>query len=412
MLASLFLLLLPFCQTGVNYYASVSTLLAILAVVLYWSSIFRGVLRSPWLGPVVVVMFLPTIFNGVDLLQELLRTARESLLLVILVGAIRGAEVERPRPISRPASQLLFVLLTAFFVMAALQTVLYSRNVYFGLPKDLYIMGTGTIADETRLGYSEGNLRPSATYSEPSYLGLVLLSLAMVIGSKAQTRRGKVMLGLIVVTGLLSRSASFLLTGALMLVVPAIVQRRRGGANLRTVGLALLVALPVFLFTKAGALLDRLSKASSSPTADFSAQMRLVGPIEALPGYLSDHPFGLPISQALKVLPQYYPSEVLAHGFGSDNALFNFFFSYGLLAVIPLAAIFLAARDLRIKLFLFSCMMFNGGFLRADITAMMVFAALNYLSPATEVARRPLQKARTAPPRARFKRPLAVQRAR
>lgn len=368
---------LPFVQVGFSYYASVALLLLLVGVMHYRRFIVAGVKRVPLVIFASVLMLIPGVRAvGADASDDLLRCAREGVLLVLLASGIAGLEFHALKLSYGVRMRWTSWWCAGMLALVAVQILFYARGIYFGLPASWYVMNSSTIATELSLKYSEGNLRPSGTYGEASYLGFVLLSLGLMVAPLAQQRRVQAALALIVGIGLLSRSLSFFLSAILVLLIPMLLNRRNGRRG--AIGAAL-VALPLLMFTQAGAVLDRLAVAGWSTTADVSTTSRVWAPLSALPSYLIDHPLGLGFKEVLIVGPTYYPSSVMLTEIGFDNGLLNLFFKYGLLGAVVVVALMSASRDPRIRFYLLCSMMFNGDFFSIDKVGIILISVAGYI---------------------------------
>lgn len=315
---------------------------------------------------------------------DMLRCVREAILYAVLICAIvgfSGHTAARP-----PSLRLLLILSACLCLLVAVQTLSLREGVYLGFPRWAYVSGKDTIANALALKYGANELRAAGTFSEPSYLGFFLLSLALTVSPiLAINRQARLILGIILVTGLLSRSLSFLLSAALVLFVPALLatSRKKAGQHRASKGslvLPAVLAITTLALTSAGRLLARLGNAMSLNTVDSSTSGRIFAPLAALPGFLLQHPLGVPFS----ILPREVYSQVPYSmrppfdRFSVDNAFLNFFFFYGIFAVPILILIMIAAREWRLRFYLLVCMMFNGGFLTIDKIAVILMTLCMY----------------------------------
>lgn len=388
MIAALITLLSPFIQLGPSYYASVASVILVLGVLVWWRPLATGFGHAGLL--LVVVLFMPLALTGgpsIDPLNDKLRIGRESVMLVLLLAAMMGFG-NTDRRIATPPVWLLVALAGGYFLVAWLQTRAYNEGRYLGLPFEWFAIDGGTFASELALIYGPESLRPAATFSEPSYFGFVLLSFALMLSPLAgKSRLATTGLALAVAAGLLSRSLSFFLSVLLVIVLPfALARQKHRGALL--LGM-IAVVVPLIAFS-GSALLSRLGNATSIETADASTADRIFGPLLAMPSYLADYPAGSPFSSLTQTLAPHIANRTASVDDILNNALFNLIFAYGVVGFAIVAAILVAARDLRTRLYMVTCAMFNGAFLAIDKVAMITLTLAVYehcrrLAAATEI---------------------------
>lgn len=377
MLVTMLLLLLPFVQLGASYYASVATLMMAIVIMRWLPQIAHGAMQM-W-PLLLVVLFMPLQLRAapsIDPTADLLRILREGVMFVILVSAMRGLQM---RPSAEGAHAKLLIGLSLFFMaMSLIQMVYFARGAYFGFPEAMYSQLNGTIASEASLFYTADALRPHATFSEPSYLGFVLLSFAVVMAPRLDRSRLAVFtLGVILVVGLISRSLSFLLAFTVLIALPLLFEKRRS----RTVLVALIAALGLPLLIYVGPeLLHRLYEARSLSTVDSSTSARIVGPLSIIVQYLIDFPAGAPFSVIDRVLTPYIVGQFDSADDILVNAVFNLLFLYGLIGLVMLPIIIFAARGWRMRVYLVCAMMNSGAFLSIDKVAIICLTVALYQS--------------------------------
>ncbi len=376
MLTSILILLMLAIQLGPSYYASVASVALILVIINWFSPIAAGAIRSARFSWIVVLMPLQLLdLPSYDPSADLLRVAREAVLFVLLCGAVLGAryaatEKLRPTPVAAIVGIIGFL-----FLLAVVQSIMLPRGVYIGVPEAYYTLETGTIATEAALRWTADALRPTGTFSEPSYLGFVLISLSLMLAPRLDTFRSTLpLLIVIILTGLLARSLAFVFALGLVILLPIAFQRGRN-RGLIVVG-ALLGVAAALVFTPAVSIIGRLFLAASSTTADYSTNVRIVAPFQTLPGYLLAHPFGAPFSVVDRVLMGFIPDTSIDVQEFRSNAFTYLFFIYGIVAAPLIGLTVRCARDLRSGLYLLICFFFNGTYFAIDkvaIIAMTIF---------------------------------------
>jgi hypothetical protein len=376
MYIALIILLLPFLQLGLSYWASVALIMALIMTVLNWPTLVKGFTARWYVLLVVPLMFLSVVFNPGDFSQDFLRVAREALFLVLIVCIVQGAGLRQVYIDPKLALRGYLFLTASIALLTLFQARQLARGVYFGFPAELYAQGVGTIPTELDLMYS--NLRPAATFSEPSYLAFILLSLLFSITYLIGKRKvAWFVILLILFSGLMSRAASFFLLVSLFGAV-ACGERLSWRGRALLIPAALLALAGIILFGSESSVLARLMDASS-PTGDYSIFVRIFGPLQALPYFPFEFPFGVPLSQVPQALLPYAlpygldPEEYITTG------LFNFIFEFGIVA-IPIAAILFWVRDRVVAVYLVCATLFNGSFLAVDKYAVISFAVVLYYS--------------------------------
>lgn len=376
---ALLLILFTLIQIGYSYWLSVASVAAVIMIIRLRVQLAVGFRARPWILFLPLLMAVPLAFErSADLTQDILRTAREALIACLMIVIIAGATLRPPSVNIRRFTQCLTLIAGFLFVLTLVQLVALKRGLYLGLPEQAYANGAGTIPNALDLRYSQ--LRPAGTFSEPSYLAFIMLSMLMIAAARLdRDRRGIVTAGLAFLTGLLSQAASFVLFAAVM--GAAFIARTIRGRNklllLLLLAIAAIVAFGVATLVLGVELkvVNRVQGGSSG--GDFSIFVRIFGPATILPSYLVYHPVGLPVSAIHDAIAPF--SKAL--GIDPDqylmNSLFNLFFEYGVLGA-PLAVLLIMRRDQLISLYLLSCMMLNGAFLAIDKLAVICMTIAIY----------------------------------
>ena len=377
MLIALIALLTPFVQLGTSYYASIATAMLVLGLVVWAIPLARGAGR---IAPLLIVaLFMPLSMIDApsdDRTADFLRIGREATMFVILLSAMAGLPGIELKKRFVPPYRVLAGLAVFFLILALAQTYFLNLGVYFGLPQTWYAQESNTLASDLSLIYTADSLRPHATFAEPSYFGFILLSMAlMVIPRLGRDRLTLWTLAIIVVAGLLSRSLAFFLALILVIVIPMVLERGRNAFAI--IGGMVVLAIPLILFS-GSSMLSRLGSATTASTADASTSDRVFGPLEALPGYLAQYPVGNPIAIADRALIPFLSNRTLDAADILNNALFNFFFAYGFVGFLLVGTILFGSRDLRVRLYMLTCTMFNGAFLAIDKVAIICLTLAIY----------------------------------
>ena len=370
-----FLLLLPALQLGTSYYVSVATLLLLIAMARGAGQLMFGLSRV-WLL-LLITAFMPLQFltyPSLDTAGDFLRIVREAVMFAILLAATIGF---RARPIEdKGHNKLILFLLVICFLMTLTQTFYYARGIYFGIPEAYFALESKTIADELTLRYIAENIRPHATFSEPSYLGFVLLSLSlMIVPRMGNSRLTIINLGLILVIGLLSRSLAFFLSFGVVIALPLIMERRGSRTSL---ALALaVVSLPAVALL-APQLIERLYDVGSSRTVDYSTTVRIIGPLSVLIPFLIYYPVGVPWSVVDRAIIPFAIESFVSGKELLDNGLFNVFFSYGIIGLALITSLLAFTKEWRVRAYLVACMLFSGSFFSIDKVAVICMTLALY----------------------------------
>lgn len=379
LLDAVLLLLVPFIQLGTSYYGSVAMLLAALAVIRLRGIVWTGLKAAPW-GPVLAVLMFASLLSGTgdDPVQDVLRVGREAVIAVLMIAIFTGVSRRSIQLNARMIVGLLIVMTSGLLLLTLVQAVALRGGVYVGVPAEWFVTGSGTIPGEKSLYYSKAALRPSGTFAEPSYLAFVMLSFMMIALASLEARRtGMLLLVVAVLCGLASQAASFVLFAGL---IGAIYLLQTGSAGRRAISgaVVILAAAAVLLLGTELGVIARVAGGFQAG-GDASIFARIFGPLQALPDFLAKYPFGQPMSLLPAVL---YP---FAKALGGDpeqflmNGLLNLFFAYGVIG-LPLAVALLMVRGWLPRLYVISCMMFNGAFLAIDKLALVALTLAIYES--------------------------------
>lgn len=371
----LFLALLPFVQLGFSYWVSIAVILALLLLMRAHRVAYPGSSSAPLWFLVIPFMFVPLLVEGgQDFSQDLLRIARQGVFFALMLAIVRGSFLQ-PIPLNeRVVMRALTVVVAVLLAYTMLQFIALQGGRYIGIPATFFAQDVKTIPSLLSLRYS--HIRPAASFSEPSYLGFIMLSALLLALPTSRRKFGyPLLIAMIMACGLLSQSASFVLfSGA---VGALAVMRKTSGR-----GRAFL--WPFFIVGGAGLLaygsdVGVLSRvfAGAAVQGDYSIFVRIFGPMQALPGFLADHPVGLPFSRLEDAMAPYtLPLGISPHEF-LMNGLFNLFFEFGVFGFVILAAL-LSVRDNIVRAYLISCMLFDGGFLAVDKFAVIGFTMFVY----------------------------------
>lgn len=398
MLNSLTFFLMPFIQIGFTYWVSPQTVLAGAVLIGSKRALKRGLQRDVAVkAGVIVLMFLPLLFNlSSASVWDFFRNGREAFFFVLLSSVSMGAKGVCTISHIHKAERAALIMVAGITGLVLVQAAFLARNVYFGIPPSFFIANADTLPVGDMLQFANGAFRPTATFGEPSYCGFILFSTFMMFAKRVSISRNvRIMIAMIFVDAVTLRSMSFLL--ALLVMSYFLFLRHIRLRRLLPVLYAGLIVLPiVFYFGNVGLLLSRVTSLTSSQ--DYSALARVGVPMLTIIPYLSAHPFGVPVSTIIEVLNPF----TLPFGMAGDeilqNALFNFFFFYGILGAVIVWAIVRTGSDINVKLYMLFCANFNGGLLSVDKFAVMCLAICFYeTAKVTLASNRSLRKPLTVP---------------
>ncbi len=378
MLVILMLIITPIMQLGLSFYASMSVVMLILVMMKWAPLLGQGATQANILLSIVLLMGLPLMLApSLDFNADLLRTLREAVMFLILASALVAFRTSPMLGDAEPPLMLFAGLVLFFFALCAVQSILLPRGIYFGFPESAFAQETGTIANDAALLADPESLRPQATFSEPSYLAFVLLSFSMMlIPRTTSSRTATIIMGAIVLVGLMSRSLAFLLTMAAVILFPLMLDRRAKRGMI--IAGSLVIGTLMLSLTSASILITRLTQARSVETTDYSTLARIGQPLQVIPRFLEAYPVGVPLSMLERAMAPFMPDTSMEPAEILQNAIFNFIFLYGLAGFLLFGALIFLARDLRTRLYIASCAMFNGAFLAIDKIAMIVMTLALY----------------------------------
>lgn len=350
-------------EVGTSYWVSFATLFAIFITWRWRDVIWAGFSSLPLFIFVPPLFFISLLIEPTtDLTQDVLHIGRETMFWLLLCGMLEGLKSFTIEIDRKKLKKFVFATIFFTFILSAYQFRQYQVGIYFGIPKEYFAQGQGTIAGDLDLAYS--HLRPAATFAEPSYLAFVLISVLFSVryfefpgGISPFTTI------LIVATGLISQSMSFVmffigLTGLALYTQPQFARYRAPATLIGSV-------LVLVLITSAAAFLSDTRFAKLGSTSDVSTFARIVGPLISLPEFIVMHPFGT-LSTTMTGMLDYFSSPYGMSGIEwTHNFLFNAIFLYGLGGIFILYFL-LKGRELIPMAYIFSCMFFNGTMLNQD----------------------------------------------
>jgi len=359
------ILAIPAIQYGLNYFASLAALLFLLIA---WNTRMR---IQPLQTVLVVLAFSLSLLWTTIYLPEapnLLREIRLAAGLLMLFWLLAGT----PRyDLSRFNGMWPLLVLAGLALFAIAQALAEKKGIALYMPKALFInsddisLASSWVEHAKEHGY-DWVIRPSAGFSEPSYLGGASLVLNFICLHTLKGRKQWLATGLALVACAVAQTFYGLIGN---LIITAVFHHRRfDKVAMVSLGMLalLLLALPIFA-AEPGRLENILSG------NDVSTGLRITQPFELI-GYLLAHePFGVPLT----VAPDYFMQHGLIEPFEDGpfhNGSLNLFFAYGWLG-FPLFVMLLRACGSGIcALFLLLLMTQNGAPLDFDKIVMCTLA--------------------------------------
>lgn len=344
---------IPFLQLGFSWWVTVSLGCAIW--LLFRVVIIRKV-KSPIMDSILLCtlggMMISIVVTPQAGSHDIVRVLREGLILMLLLQILSGtskiqSKTEKFLPWSITFTSIIELL------YSGIQFVGLQRGSFISLPFYLYGERGGVLPTVQDIRYSP--IRPTGTFTEPSYLGmvsvgLIICTLAVIHDKKIRT----IILSVNLLTILISQSKLGYFGLFMILVIMSLrkteVQKSKIKVYLVSAGLGILSA---FLIRELG------DQASDSFSSRFSI------PLKILPEFLLTNPFGFPFHLHSSLLLESNPSikwEDVLH-----NSIYNLAFSYGLIFIPILFLLFWSIhKDSILLAFFLIAMIQNGTFFDFD----------------------------------------------
>jgi hypothetical protein len=235
--------------------------------------------------------------------------------------------------------------------------MLIRQGGWFGPDKEWFSLGGESIPETRDLLYSP--VRPSGTFSEPSYLGLVSISFMVISGfSKNPHKHSGFIFFINFFTIILCQSRSALIYAGFLLII--YIYRNKNKNNFYSKGLV----FPFILLIGIGSI-SFILETISSVQGSISIQNRIYAPLGSVLTFLVSNPLGIPFYDRLNQFQDI--NRGVTWDMVSHNSIFNFFFSYGFVGILIIFQIIILAKgDKVLMLILFASLMQNGSFLNFD----------------------------------------------
>jgi hypothetical protein len=359
------LLSLPAIQYGFNYFASVGALL-------FGLTLWRTRLRAVALPTVAVVvaasLSLLWCFALLPDEPHLPRELRLVVGLVVLFWALAGAPRHAVRHFDgRWALGVLVVLA----LVAAAQWIAGLKGIALYMPQWVFVnsddwsLASSWVEHAREHGY-DFTIRPSAGFSEPSYLGGISLVLHFICLHTLTWRARKVATVITFAICIVAQTYYGLVSNFLILVL--FHERRVPKLLVLSAGMLALCLCALPLFAAEPGRIERILSGS-----DVSTSLRVFQPFELLGYVLAHAPFGVPITTAS---PVFLHANLIApfEDAPFQNGLLNLLGSYGWFGFPILALLWRAAGGGICAVLIFVLMAQNGAPLDFDKIVIIVFA--------------------------------------
>lgn len=356
MTLALVVLLLPFLQLGLSFYASFSTLAAVLCLA---SAGLRTLLTPRIFACLFIVwaMISAAALHPLADTRDILRAGREGLCFLMIIALLRH-NVRLDERTARLVLRCLGFVAMGLALMVIAQTIGLRRGVFLSLPHDLFVINSNTLPTELDLRYSR--VRPSGPFGEPSYLAAASTVLVLALAPLwPVSRQARYTIMVLAVATFLSMS---MLGIASMSVALGLTLMRTGKKRLRTVVFAMIGIATATAFIASGVIADRTLAILHGE--DLSFNSRIAEPLLAIPYVLGSSPFGIPIRVFIDM--GHLPGMSTANESFSHNAIFNTLINYGIIGVAMLVALIRSARGGLMIAILFVLLMQNGAFWSFD----------------------------------------------
>ena len=369
---ALVVMLLPILQIGFTYYLSVASICFALAMLLM---VLRGVLtpQNILLAAITGLIFalLPFIQSGFSG-DGYLRYFRELFFAFILIAFFLFVRNSRNTAFIEPPYRILLIVVLFELVFTLIQLYFLPKVVYIGLPRDIFVNNAENLPDYLDLYYSY--IRPFGTYGEPSYLAFIMLAVMMMVyGNIEHSKPARFVFAMAAIVGLISQSMSFIIFSALIFF-PSVLRYMKatfGQAGDFIVATVALVSIgTIFSLSRSQDILSG---------TDASANYRFFLPIAALPQYISEHPLGAPVPGVIDFFVNRDSASSVTAIRSIDNAFLGLAYSYGMMALLFIFAIFVNIRSYTVFAFVFASMSFNGAVFSVDKVPVIILAVLAYM---------------------------------
>jgi hypothetical protein len=313
--------------------------------------------------------------NSANASHNLLWSSREFVCFLCII-ATRYTSLDR---VPRLPGFVFWVLIVAIGALTFGQWAylhgIISRNTL--IANKFFAVNAGTVAEDKSdlaiAGGWESIIRPSAFYTEPSYLGFICLCLYVSVHRPNAIRSNFIAFALLLLLCLIAKTAS----GIIILCViffcvnaKAFVFNRRFYPVFAIVcGVAVYASLP---------FISRLVE-STDPVSEASGYTRVVFPIKCVGAVFLHAPLGVPLAELPDFCQAHLPEDAASETARFDNGLLNLFIFHGVFAFVILICLIGMMRNWALALFVIFCAFNNGSLFGYDKAVLISISILAYL---------------------------------
>lgn len=360
-------------QLGGASTLSVSFVFAMILAIRIGLSAYLRVLPWSVLGGIAILAPQFGFLHSENIAGSMLRAFREILVLSMILACHQSAlKGSISRQMAERVVLYLSCILFAFAILQMADTMIF----HFGLYMPTAFYGPSDLESGTTLssywfnraaeyGYAaEKYIRPSAFYSEPSYLGFICLSIYYFTDKVIVDRRLFIKVFVLVVSTLLVAQTAY---GIACLGIYFLASERGRILLHGKRGFLIKIALLAFVFAMAG---TRLYVLATNPEQEISGYIRLVQPfVNIYTVVASTQYFGIPSFYFIDFLDASGVSTIF--GYGLDNGVLNMFMYYGIGGFLILYVLYVKLGKLSF-LYVALCGMQNGALLHFDKAVVIV----------------------------------------
>jgi hypothetical protein len=356
-------------QFGLSWWFSMASVGSIIGIVKLRNSSNIVANQNPILVLAIVGMYMAYLAQSFGDFHSFLRVSREVLILILMSFVANRKVLVVNFSMIRKYSRLLLLISSFQLMLTILQFVLLQNGRWFG-PPEIWFAGRGSLIP-TNLDLIYSYIRPSGSFSEPSFLGIVCLTIIVIsIPRLGKDRIFRIIFLISSITILISQSKSAILF--LFIILIHIYRIFRGSLveKIPVLFLGVLVSLAL-IYTQ---IFSRIQGSSSS---EISINNRIFSPIKFVLTSISDHPFGTDFYGRVSTVLDLTTGltwETILH-----NSIYNLIFSYGFFGFVVLVVILqLFRKSFELQVYLLALLLQNGSFLDFDKLFLVLVASVLY----------------------------------
>lgn len=352
-------------QVGKSYYFSVFFLtFATLSAISILSPNFDT--RKTALICIGCIPFvLKGLFNSIETadLRSIFIPFREMVCFISLFTA--SIFISSKQLSSNHVFKICLTILISFLAITAAQTFYIAKGNYLGLPPEMYVLNSETIAAVDKALLHQSLIRPTAFYGEPSYTGWITLS-TLVAGLSCKTKKYENVLLVVVSLAIayLCQSFAGIISIAVYLTVWFLKEARLHITDkIVSFLILLIIIISLFVLQSNNSIVVRAGSILSFQDESFDGRIMSV----------------LPLLQQMLIEGQVW--GVNNYGTNAiDNAALGLVLQYGILTIPIAISITNLTRYHLLLLYLFLSINFNGAFFRFDKIIIFAFVIGIYQS--------------------------------